>query len=87
MNENLFCIVKTERIGVRLPKTCLEQLKTAAEAGGYGSPCQLARCVIIRFLDYRNRTGNGLDEHADWIESLVEDHLDPKHRKRINERL
>lgn len=79
--------MKTERIGVRLPKTCLEQLKSAAESGGYSSPCQLARCVLIRFLDYRKKSGKELDEHVDWIESLVEDHLDPKQRKRINERL
>lgn len=76
----------SERISIRLPDEYVTALRAAAEAGGYSSPGQLARCVLVRFLNFRERVRPD-DRYTEWAETLVADHLDPRRRSDINERL
>lgn len=76
----------TTRLTVRLPHQYAEALARRATVGGYASPSQLARCVLIRFLEWQQRQ-LPKPEHVEWAEELVADYLDPAQRKNINERL
>lgn len=78
---------QTLRLNIRLPHKTAEELDRAARAGGYASACQLARCVLVQFTAHAAALARKRDEYTDWMDDMVEEHLDPANRKRINERL
>lgn len=77
----------SNRLNVRLPEKYIREIEAAARAGGYASSCQLARCVLVRFIDYCRRTQAKMEQHEEWIDEFIADHADPQQRRQINERL
>lgn len=77
----------TSRINLRLPRQAAEELCVIADKAGYASVCQLCRAVLVQFLNNRAAVSSAMSGHAEWMEEVSSDHLDPTQRRRINERL
>lgn len=78
--------MQSPRINVRLPREAFESLKATADSAGYSSPCQLARCVLVQFLDHCRRVRAERERYTGWIDEMVCESNDPRMRKDINER-
>lgn len=87
-NINAFRISMNKfRLNLRLPDTLGARLEHIARRAGYSSTAQLARCLLVQFAEKQKEVERQLTQQADWVDEVVEDHLDPRNRKRINERL
>ena len=75
----------TNRVNVRVPREIYERLKAQADAAGYSSLNQLARCVLIQFVRHAQKMREMVDRTA-WMDDMAGAH-DPRNRKQINERL
>ena len=77
---------QTIRLNIRLPRKTREALDKAAEAGGYASAAQLARCVRVRFVSHSAELAAMADELTAWIDDTVAATDSVGERIRINNR-
>lgn len=84
--------MSSPKLSLRLPQHAHDELRRIACESGYGSACQLARCVLIQFLRNRERVAHVSTEHSGWMQAMADEHEgadrdDPRCRRMINERL